>query len=156
MVMVRALTLLIALLLPGVAFANQAVSLSSEIFLEKSVADSNGKTRIVLTEPKIVTPGDKLIFFLSYHNKSTAPAANFTVTNPMPGAVAYQGTNDPAAQMSVDGGKNWGTLPSLSVRETDGSLRNARVEDVTHVRWTMRTAIPAGAQGKLSFRGVVR
>jgi uncharacterized repeat protein (TIGR01451 family) len=150
------LTLLFALLLPGGASAGQPVALSSEIFLERAVADSRGKTRIVLTEPKIVTPGDRLIFFLTYHNRGSGPAANFVVTNPLPGAVAYDGTNDPAAQMSVDGGKTWGSLSSLSVRESDGTTRNARAVDVTHVRWTMRSIIPAGGQGKLSFRGVVR
>lgn len=152
----RILTLLIAVLLPSVVFANQPVALSSEIFLEKAVADSNGKTRVVLTEPKIVTPGDRLIFFLTYRNQSNTPAANFVVTNPLPSAVAYDGTNDAAAQMSVDGGKSWGPLAMLTVRERDGATRNARAEDVTHVRWTMRNVIPVGGQGKFSFRGVVR
>jgi uncharacterized repeat protein (TIGR01451 family) len=150
------LALLAALLLPGTAFASQSVALSSEVFLEKAIPDGNGKTKIVLHAPKIVTPGDKLIFFLNYRNIGDAPAANFVVTNPMPGAVAYQGSNDSAAQLSVDGGKVWGTLASLKVLEADGMWRAARMEDVTHVRWTMHAPIPAGGQGKLSFRGVVR
>ena len=156
MMAARALILLIAVLFPGAAFANQAVALSSEVFVEKAVLDSDGKNRIILSAPKIVTPGDRLIFLLNYHNRGSVPATNFVVTNPLPGAVVYDGTNDPAAQMSVDGGKSWGQLATLSVHEPDGSVRNARTEDVTHVRWTMRKAIPAGGQGKLSFRGVVR
>jgi uncharacterized repeat protein (TIGR01451 family) len=147
---------LTALLSPSLALAAGAVALNSAVFVERSIADSTGKTRIVLQEPKIVTPGDQLIFVLNYRNSGRASANNFVVTNPMPSAVAYQATNDPTAQVSVDGGQKWGVLPALKIRDSDGSWRTARADDVTHVRWTMRTAIPAGAQGKLSFRGVVR
>ncbi len=148
--------LIATLLFPGTAFASQSVSLSSEVFLEKAISDGNGKVKIVLYEPKIVTPGDKLIFFLNYHNAGAAPASNFVVTNPLPEAVAFQGSNDSAAELSVDNGRNWGFLTSLKVREVSGAWRSARMEDVTHVRWTMRSPIPAGGQGKLSFRGIVR
>jgi uncharacterized repeat protein (TIGR01451 family) len=145
-----------ALFSPSLAFAADSVALSSAVFVERAIADSNGKTRIILQEPKIVTPGDQLIFVLNYRNLGQSSATNFVVTNPMPTAVAYQATNDPAAELSVDGGRTWGPLPTLAIRESDGKWRSARAEDVTHVRWIMRTAIPAGAHGKLSFRGVVR
>lgn len=156
MAIARITALIATLLLPAAAIASQSVSLSSEVFLEKAITDGNGKVRIVLYEPKIVTPGDKLIFFLNYHNGGAAPAANFVVTNPLPGAVAFQGSNDAAALLSVDNGRNWGELALLKVREASGIWRLARMEDVTHVRWTMKTPIPAGGQGKLSFRGIVR
>jgi hypothetical protein len=74
----------------------------------------------------------------------------------MPAPVAYQGTSDTVAQVSVDGGKTFAPLASLIIREPDGADRAARPEDVTHVRWHLREPIAAGAQGKLSFRGVVR
>jgi uncharacterized repeat protein (TIGR01451 family) len=153
---IRILMLIATLLFPGAAMASQSVSLSSEVFLEKAISDGNGQVKIVLYEPKIVTPGDKLIFFLKYHNVGAAPAANFVVTNPLPGAIAYQGSNDAAAELSVDNGRNWGFLATLKIHEVNGVWRAARMEDVTHVRWTMRSPIPAGGQGKLSFRGIVR
>jgi uncharacterized repeat protein (TIGR01451 family) len=103
-----------------------------------------------------VTPGDRLVFILSYRNAGPVPAKHFVVTNPLPEAVAYAGTPDESAVFSVDGGRNWGALSALTLREMDGRLRNARPEDVTHIRWTMREAVPAGGQGKLSFRGIVR
>ena len=154
--MVRIFALMAAFLLPQAAIASQSVSLSSEVFLEKSISDGDGQVKIVLYEPKVVTPGDKLIFFLNYHNFGAAPAANFVVTNPLPGAVAFQGSNDAAAQLSVDNGKHWGILSALKIYAAGGTWRPAQMEDVTHVRWTMRAPIPAGGQGKLSFRGIVR
>lgn len=147
---------LFALLVPVAAQAANDVALTSSVFVEKSVAQTDGRMRLVLEEPKVVVPGDRLVFVLVYKNLGTKPAADFVVTNPLPGAVAYQGTGDAGTIVSIDGGKSWGTLAALKMRNTDGTARAAYPEDVTHVRWAMKTPIPVGAAGKLSFRGVVR
>jgi uncharacterized repeat protein (TIGR01451 family) len=154
--MFRLLLAIAALLAPGAAFAADSVALSSTVFVEKTVADADGKAKITLHEPKVVTPGDRLIFILNYQNRGSSAANNFVVTNPLPNAVAYQGTADASAEVSIDGGKAWGALTALKVADGPGRWRSARPEDVTHVRWTMKQSIPAGAQGKLSFRGIVR
>lgn len=154
--MYKLLLAIAALFAPGVAFAADSVALSSMVFVEKTIADAQGKAKITLHEPKIVTPGDRLIFILNYQNRGATAANNFIVTNPLPSAVAYQGTADASAEVSIDGGKIWGALAALKVADGPSRWRSARPEDVTHVRWTMKQAIPAGAQGKLSFRGVVR
>ena len=152
----KLLIALLALLAPVAAQAANDVALTSSVFVEKSVPQADGKTRLVLEEPRVVVPGDRLVFVLAYKNLGGKPATDFVVTNPMPGAVAYQGTGDAGAIVSVDGGKSWGPMASLKVRKADGSARAAYPEDVTHVRWAMRAPIPVGATGKLSFRGVVR
>jgi hypothetical protein len=141
---------LLMLLVPGFAWASPSVSLESAVFVERTIKETDGRTKIILESPGIVVPGDQ------YQNRGATPAADFTVTNPMPSAVAFQGTGDPAAQISVNGGRDWGTLDTLKIRETDGSWRSARPEDVTHVRWPVAKAIPVGATGRLSFRGIVR
>jgi uncharacterized repeat protein (TIGR01451 family) len=154
--MMKFLLAVAALLAPGAVFAADSVALSSMVFVEKTIADSDGKAKVTLHEPKVVTPGDRLIFILNYQNRGSAAANNFVVTNPLPNAVAYQGTADSSAEVSIDGGKIWGRLAELKAPDGANRWRSARPEDVTHVRWTMKQAIPAGAQGKLSFRGVVR
>ena len=151
----RYFCLLLCLLTPCLAKAANSVVLSSTVFLEKTVADANGRQHVVLEEPKVVTPGDRLVFILNYRNVGNAPASEFIVTNPLPSAVSYQGSGE-SAEVSIDGGKSWGALAVLRKREPDGSWRAARPEDVTHVRWALNRAIPAGAEGRLSFRGVVR
>jgi uncharacterized repeat protein (TIGR01451 family) len=152
----KLLLALFALLTPLTAQAANDVALTSNVFVEKSMPQADGKTRLVLEEPKVVVPGDRLVFVLNYKNLGGKPATDFVVTNPMPGAVAYQGTPDAGAIVSVDGGKSWGPMASLKVHKADGSVRAAYPEDVTHVRWAMKSPIPVGAAGKLSFRGVVR
>jgi uncharacterized repeat protein (TIGR01451 family) len=156
MKMIRFLLALAALFTPGLAMAADSVALSSTVFVEKMVEDSDGRTRITLQQPKVVTPGDRLVFILNYQNQGPKPATNFVVTNPLPSAVVYQGTADATAELSIDGGKSWGPLSALKVPDGPDRWRSARPEDVTHVRWTMKQAIPAGGQGKLSFRGIVR
>lgn len=153
----RILIALLALVtLPAAAHGAGSVALSSKVFLEKTEIGSDGKARIMLREPAVVTPGDMLVFILDYRNEGASPATNLVVTNPVPPAIAYRGAADGAAQLSVDGGRNWGSLKMLTVREPDGRVRGARPEDVTHIRWALTQGVPAGAQGKLSFRGTVR
>lgn len=140
---------------PAFAQAANPVQLASDVLVERSVTE-NGQTRVSLEEPSAVVPGDTLVFVLRYENTGRQPATNFVITNPLPQAVRYTGTVDPGASVSVDGGRNWGALSELNVREGDGTLRPARAEDVTHIRWAFAQPIAAGQSGRLMFRGIVR
>lgn len=142
--------------LPTAALATGDVALSSSVFVERTTPDVNGRQRTVLEAPRTVTRGDRLVFVLNYRNVGITPRTDFTITNPLPRPVAFQGTSDHDAIVSIDGGHSWGTLAALRVRESDGSFRGARPEDVTHVRWTLKRAIAAGESGRLTFRGIVR
>ena len=146
----------LALIAPAAAMAASDVSLDSDVFVERVKQDSSGKRSTVLEPPKVVTPGDKLVFVLAYKNGGAKPATDFVVTNPIPDAVAFAGAEGDGALMSVDGGKSWGALAALKVKQSDGTLRPALPADVTHVRWSFGKAIAAGAGGKLSFRGIVK
>lgn len=141
---------------PAAAQSGNAVSLVSDVLVERSTTDANGRTQTTLEEPTTVVPGDKLVFVLRYRNNGAQPATDFVVTNPLPEAVAFQAAGDERAEVSVDGGRNWGRLASLTIREVDGSQRPAQASDVTHIRWAFAQPIPAGEAGRLMFRGIVR
>lgn len=145
-----------SLLLPSAAQAADKVALDSKVFVERQVTAADGKQTIVREDPKLVVPGEKLLFVLNYKNEGADPAENFVVTNPIPSSVTFVASGAPGADYSVDGGKSWGPLASLKVKAADGSLRPASAGDVTHVRWVFAKAIPVGGAGSLSFRGVVR
>lgn len=149
---------IIAILIPAAAMANAGVSLDSKIFVEHQEQDASGNVKTLLepVETAKTPPGSNLVFVLSYRNGSGQPAENFVITNPLPEAVAYAGHEGEAPQVSIDGGKSWGQLADLKIVGIDGTERAAQPSDVTHVRWTFATAIPAGQSGKLSFRGVVK
>ncbi|HEY5722499.1 MAG TPA: hypothetical protein VIT45_09270 [Allosphingosinicella sp.] len=147
---------LLALAAPSAAWAADSVSLTSEVLVEYVKQQADGSSRVVREEPKVVTPGDKLVFLLSYRNGGAQPAGGFVVTNPIPPEVAFSGGESEGAIVSVDGGKSWGPLPSLKVANADGSVRPATPDDVTHIRWSFAQPIEAGRAGQLSFRGVVK
>ena len=154
--MIKALFLATTLILPGTAMAANNVSLSSDVFVERKVARPNGTTALVLEQPKTVTPGDNLVFVVNYKNVGRAPATDFSVTNPLPKAVAFNGTSDGSEIVSVDGGKTWGPLSALTYPSGNGDVRPALMTDVTHVKWKFNRSLSAGSGGKLVFRGTVK
>ena len=81
--------ILLALVAPSLAMAADPVSLTSEVFVERVQEDAEGKRTTVLEPPSVVTPGDKLLFVLSYVNGGADPAEDFVVTNAIPEAVAF-------------------------------------------------------------------
>ena len=153
--MFRALIAFALLTFPTLALAAGEVAVVSEMFVEKTVVEG-GRQKTVLLKQKSGPPGTRLMFTHSYRNTTKAAVANFGMTNPVPSGVEFAGSDDMSATVSVDGGKNWGALALLKVRETDGALRAAKPEDVTHVRWALKAPVPASGTGKFSFRGVVR
>lgn len=147
---------LLAAFLPGQALAANQVALDNSVFVERVTTDANGKQRILLEEPKVVVPGDRLVFVLAYRNAGAQAADKFVITNPMPAAVRFADAGDTQPLVSVDGGKQWGLLSALAVPMAGGTRRPAQPADVTHVRWAFQKPIPVGGTGKLMFRGVVK
>lgn len=140
----------------GVSFAAEPLELRSDVFVEKQVKHADGSKAFVLEQPKTVLPGDSLVFVVKYKNVGSQAASNFTVTNPLPRAVAFNGTSDGTELVSVDGGKAWGQLGTLRMPAEGGKTRAAAMTDVTHIKWNLNQTLTAGAEGKLMFRGIVR
>lgn len=145
-----------ALAVPGIAVAANNVALSSDVFVERKVEKPDGKTAVLLEKPKTVLPGDNLVFVVKYKNVGKAPATDFSVTNPLPKAVAFNGTSDGAEIVSIDGGKNWGSLSTLKYTRKNGEVRPALMSDVTHIKWKFNRTLSVGSEGKLVFRGTVK
>jgi hypothetical protein len=160
------------------AAAKPAVSLSSDAMIERTETDASGAVKTVLKKPSevLVVPGDRVVFSLNYANSSDQPADGFRATNPMPGPIQFISAGEDWAEVSVDGGKNWGKLDDLKVTETvnraafidadtgketspaktETVTRAADARDVTHVRWVFAKPIAAGGRGSVSYRGVVK
>ena len=111
----KMLIALFAFFAPAAALAAENVALSSEVLVERTRAGADGKPVTVREAPGVVTPGDKLVFQLGYKNQGAQPATGFTLTNPIPEAVSYTGSESEGATVSIDGGKSWGQLALLKV-----------------------------------------
>jgi len=145
---------LAAALLGAPAFA--AVELKTDVFVETMVPAKDGKLVRKLEPAKVVTPGASLIYVNSYVNATPKAVADFTINNPLPGGVEFVSDESGGADVSVDGGNAFGRLGTLSVVNPDGTKRPARSSDVTHVRWKLASAIPAGKGGEVSFKARVK
>ena len=78
------------------------------------------------------------------------------MTNPLPRTVSFQRSVDGTEEVSIDGGRSWGHLEDLRIRDSDGFIRSAAPEDVTHLRWRVPGSVALRGSGQLTYRGVVR
>ena len=56
--------------------------------------------------------------------------------------------------LAADG--TWNYALANSDPDTNALAQGATAADVTHVRWAFSQPIPAGGEGRLSFRGIVK
>ncbi|MEP7222643.1 MAG: hypothetical protein ABI673_08250 [Novosphingobium sp.] len=120
---------------------SMAVSLESAVYVEKG-----GSTARTLQPASRLSPGDRVVTILTWHK--SGPGNRFTLTNPLPRSVYYQGSAREDEEVSIDGGHTWGQLGSLRVAD-----RLATPEDVTHVRWRISAVAPSG---QIAYSAIVR
>ena len=149
--MLRAAAILgscLAFAAPIAAPASPAVALDSAVFVERSASDAGR----MLEPARNFKHGDRLVYVVSWFK--VGGSGGFTVTNPLPRSVYYQGSANGDEEVSVDGGKTWGRLAALSVSDAAGP-RSAQAGDVTHIRWILPVLAP-GASGTLTYNALVR
>lgn len=121
-----------------------SVALDSAIYVEKA----SGLTRSL--QPAVqLSRGDRVVTIVTWQKQGGT--GGFTVVNPLPRKVSYQGSAREDAEVSVDGGRSWGRLGEVTV----GS-RLATAEDVTHVRWHVDPRQAALGQGRIAYSAIVR
>lgn len=146
-------TLLLALAAAGLlahapAQAGEA-TLTSAVFKEVETRAADGRVSTALKPAARVTPGDQVVYVLTYHNGGDRPAEGVVVTNPIAQDLAYAGPADSQAPMVSVDGKVFGPLAALT--KANGAAP-ASAADITTLRWTLPQPVPAGGQVQLSFR----
>lgn len=131
---------LLALFSATSALGQTTPRIDSAVFIERT----RGEVRS-LEQAERVRRGDRVVTIISWRSARSG----FTVTNPVPRHLAYQGSAVSNEEVSVDGGRSWGRLGELTI----GS-RQATVEDVTHVRWHVPPT--RAAAGRIAYSGIVR
>lgn len=137
-----------------------SMQLKTEAFREVEVTGKTGKKEKQLQAITRAVPGQEVVYVIAYRNAGAKPADSVVVNNPVPKGLVYlagsaQGAGA-RADVSVDGGKRYGALETLTVTGADGKSRAARAEDVTHVRWTLAAALKPGGEGKVTYRAVLK
>ena len=134
-----------ALCLAAPALAAPLIALDSAVYVEK-IAPGKGR---MLQPAAQLNRGDRLVYVVSWYRMGGTGA--FTVTNPLPRSVWYQGSADGTEEVSLDGGKTWGKLDRMRI-----GTRFATPEDVTHVRWHVPADEAARGTGEITYSAIVR
>jgi len=136
----------LALTAPVVATAaSPLVALDSAVYVER-VVPQKGR---MLQPASTLRRGDRVVYVVSWYRMGGQ--GGFTVTNPLPKKVYYQGSADGREEVSIDGGRSWGRLESMRVGN-----RLATPEDVTHVRWRVPASEAARGSGQITYSAIVR
>ena len=121
--------------------------------------DADGNAIIAFEKADRVQPGDALLYKLNYTNGTTDTIENAKLVMAVPAEVTYNensaaGENTSVA-FSTDGGQSFSPRGELTV-SSDGTVRAASSEDITHIRWTFSGQIAAGQTGEVGYGAVVR
>lgn len=148
-------TLALAAALSGVSA--QALTAQQTVEREVVVIKADGSEAVKREKADMVTPGDKVVYTLSYYNDEKAAADNIILVMPIPTEIKYlegsADTDSAYTQYSADGGKTFSTRETLKVRDEKGAAHMANADEITHVRWQVSATIAPGAGGSLSFSG---
>ena len=135
----------LGLAVPVAALASPLIALDSAVYVEKLMP---GKGRLLQPAARLVR-GDCVVYVVNWYRIGGQGA--FTVSNPLPRSVAYQGSADGGEEVSVDGGKSWGKLDQLR-----RGARAANPEDVTNIRWHVAAQQAAAGAGEITYSAIVR
>ena len=133
---------------PG-SHAGPRVATESAVFVERV---ASGNVRHLEPAERMIR-GDRVVTIVSWYRLSEGGNADgsFVITNPLPRAITFQDSAREDAEVSVDGGRNWGRLGALRVGQ-----RLATPEDVTHLRWRIAPGHAARGSGHIAYSGIVR
>lgn len=135
----------LALTAPIIATATPLIALDSAVYVEK-VTPGKGRS---LRPASQLSHGDRVVYVVKWYRMGGTGA--FTVTNPLPRTVYYQGSADGSEEVSVDGGRHWGRLEQLRI-----AGRFATPEDVTNVRWHVPADQAERGSGEITYSAIVR
>lgn len=150
----------LSLMLSVSAFAQSNIAINSFAFVEK-VKVENGKEVKSLEKATSVVPGETVLFKNIVENKNTTVAKDVVVNNQIPKEIIFVealSTDEKSTQFeySVDG-TVFNRAEKLMIKDKEtGSMRLARPEEYTHVRWIYTQGIPPKGQLEFNYRGTLK
>ena len=106
-----------------------------------------------------VRPGEEVAYTIFFRNVSDLPATQIVIDDPIPaqvylktGSVFGAGTS---ISYSVDGGKTFDQPAALAVLD-QGTPREARADEYTHIRWVFGDTLKPGEERIVGFRAILR
>lgn len=105
------------------------------------------------------SPGDTLEYVILAKNTGDGVMTNPEIVDPVPQGVDYIAESATGENcrilFSANGGMRYSEWPVTLPSPQGEGTRQARPDEITHIKWEIREAIPAGGQKTLSFRVIV-
>ncbi len=135
------------------AAAQDAVSLASAVFVERIGHTQDGRVERRIEPAGRLTRGDKVVLMVEW--RAAQADKGFAVTSPIPRTLAFQDISLEGAEVSANGGRSWGRIGQLLIRDV-GGVRLASPEDVTNLRWRVSEREAARGSGRVTYSAIVR
>lgn len=150
----------LCLLISSGAFAQSNIVINSFAFIEKVVVE-NGKEVKTLEKASNVLPGETVIFKNVVENKNTVVAKDVVVKNIIPKEISFveafsSDEKNTQLEFSVDGNVFTKSDKLMIKDKQTGSMRLARPEEYTNIRWIYTQGIPAKGQLEFNYKGVLK
>ena len=145
--------------LPAAAEAQGCIALKTVAEIEEQYVKENGERAVRLVPASRVVPGTEVVWTVSASNVCARVAENVFIDNPVPEHMSYLANS--ATGIGADvvyslDGKRFALPEQLTVKESDGSVRAARSDEYSHIRWTFKNPIASGQLAIARFRAAVK
>ena len=133
----------------------------AEQVVEKEIVTrgADGVDRLSRIPADTVAPGEEVIYTLKFRNESDTAAEAVVLVMPVPPEVSFvEGsvTGDNATvTFSADGGQTYLARGRLTIEE-QGTVRPAKNDDITHIKWTLPDPLAAGRQGEIAYHAILK
>jgi len=148
------LALSAALLAAGASAS--ALTATQKVEKEITVRQADGTSVTELVSAAEVTPGEKIVYTVSYTNDSVEAATDIVLAMPVPADVRYlEGSADregAIVRYSADGGASFVEREALVLPAVGGGTRAASSDDITHIQWRIAGPVEAGASDAVMFK----
>jgi len=142
----------------SLAVGVQAHALEAKQSVEKEITiqqdDGTVVTKRVAAD--LVTPGEKVVYTVSFTNDEANPASDLVLAMPVPADVRYlEGSAEregAVVRYSIDGGSTYSTRDALTIPAVDGGSRSANPDDITHIQWRIAGPVPVGGSDSVAFK----
>jgi len=136
-----------------------AIRFSNNAFKQEITTDKNGKKHFDFVEPKLVLPGDVILYEIEFENVSDQTISDIVVNTPLPNNSKFRAGSAKGKftqiTFSVDG-NNYKTAESLIVKDKTGKSWLAKPEDYQAIRWVYKRALKPGEKSKVSYKTEIK
>lgn len=151
--------------LTGVSHAQQEdTKLDLKTTAQKEVKiRKDGKITIKRIALDKASPGDIVVYTITYLNVGKGSAVEAVIIDPIPSGTVYIPVTaegkDAEVMYSIDNGRSWQRPPlMMQIKKPDGALESKIVpaDRYTHVKWVIKKPILPGQTGWVSFKVSVK